>query len=199
MYTLLQLVHVVINQPKCGAHHSTISPGGVVIDVSSAVDIDFSPTPEVSPQAIAPAGAAVPEVSPRGDQILRPRGVPICLELCCGSARLSRALSEVGFRTIGIDYHFNKSIPEAFVIGIDLGAAEGQSLAWKWFHHPALFFAWWAPPCGTSTRAREKPGGPPPLRTDQHPDGIPGLAGRDAVRVAKANAVYAFCVNTCLY
>ena len=165
----------------------------------SAVHIDLVSEPEVSPQEVAPVSVGIPNASPRGDQILRPRGVPICLELCCGSARLSRALAEVGFRTIGIDYHFNKSIPESFVIGIDLGAAEGQGLAWKWLHHPALFFVWWAPPCGTSTRAREKPGGPPPLRTDLQPDGISGLSGRDAIRVAKANAVYAFCASTCLY
>ena len=48
-------------------------------------------------------------------------------------------------------------------------------------------------------RAQVKTGGPPPIRSDLHPNGIPGLAGRDAIRVDKANAVYAFCVSTCLY
>lgn len=56
-----------------------------------------------------------------------------------------------------------------------------------------------APPCGTASRARErkiKPFAkrgfkePKPLRTDQHPDGIPGLQGKDKRKTEVANILY---------
>ena len=36
------------------------------------------------------------------------------------------------------------------------------------------------------------PGGPPPLRSDTYPDGMPGLFGVNASRVLSANSLYAF-------
>ena len=98
-----------------------------------------------------------------------------------------------GFRSVGVDYVLNKSTPEAFCLNIDLTSAEGQELAWKWIRHPSVVLIWTAPPCGTASRAREKPGGPPPLRDGQFPEGFPHLAGKDKLRVDKANIIYAFC------
>ena len=57
-----------------------------------------------------------------------------------------------------------------------------------------------APPCGTASAAREiqLPGMtdlPAPLRTADHPDGLPGLTGRDEIRVSAANKLYALCAD----
>ncbi len=65
-----------------------------------------------------------------------------------------------------------------------------------------LQFAHLAPPCGTASRAREKPlpahilklgvKEPQPLRSSQYPMGLPGLEDEDAIRVAAANELYTF-------
>ena len=57
-----------------------------------------------------------------------------------------------------------------------------------------------APPCGTSSRAREKaiPGisnPPKPLRSEQHPDGLPFLAHADKLKTEIANLVYEAVAN----
>ena len=59
-----------------------------------------------------------------------------------------------------------------------------------------------APPCGTSSKARNIPirgpkgklrRGPPPLRSAQYPEGLPGLQGVNRTRVRHANKLYKFC------
>ena len=49
-----------------------------------------------------------------------------------------------------------------------------------------------APACGTCSRARELPNGPPPLRSDSEPDGLTNLTGKNLTRVQLANATYRF-------
>ena len=61
---------------------------------------------------------------------------------------------------------------------------------------------WFAPPCGTASAAREirrknKLGqqhwlDPKPLRSEDHPDGLPSLTGTDSERVRLANLLYRF-------
>ena len=121
---------------------------------------------------------------------LAPVPPPIALEFCCGSARLTAALDTAGFRAIGFDYQFNKVKPEALCLWVDLATAHGRALGWAWLKHAATKWAAFAPPCGTSSRARELPNGPPPLRSELHPGGLPGLQGLDKVRVEAANAMY---------
>ena len=59
---------------------------------------------------------------------------------------------------------------------------------------PGLAAVWLAPPCGTSSRAREIPllweDEPRPLRSVECPEGLPGLGPSDAERAAKANELY---------
>ena len=59
-----------------------------------------------------------------------------------------------------------------------------------------------APPCGTSSKARNIPlrnskgrkkTGPPPLRSEAYPEGLPGLTGVNRTRVKQANKLYKFC------
>ena len=121
-----------------------------------------------------------------------PHLAPLALEFCCGSARLSAALDAVGFKAIGFDHVFNKSVPESFCLSIDLSSHKGRCLGWAWLKHPRTKMVWHAPPCGTATRARERPWGPPPLRSDAFPGGLPELSGVNKLRVESANIIYAF-------
>lgn len=53
-----------------------------------------------------------------------------------------------------------------------------------------LLHVHFAPSCGTASRAREKAPGPPPLRSDLHPNGLPHLSEQNRVRVQAANNSY---------
>ena len=68
--------------------------------------------------------------------------------------------------------------------------------------HPRLAAVWWAPPCGTASRARERPirgkAGPPPLRSDDFPDRLPNLSGLHQLRVTAANELYGFLASCVL-
>ena len=45
--------------------------------------------------------------------------------------------------------------------------------------------------------SKRSQGGPPPLRSEQHPQGLPGLSPQDRKRVDAANAIYLFVVDVC--
>ena len=94
-----------------------------------------------------------------------------------------RAFRYQGFRAIGIDHSACRHRAEAITVRIDLACPEGQREARAWRSRPQLKFVAMDPPCGTATRAREKPGPPPPLRSDEHPYGLPGLEGDSLTRV----------------
>ena len=115
---------------------------------------------------------------------------PMFLELCAGSAILSSCFREAGWDIIAVDSKYNRFHTLAKVCTLDLSLESSweylrwvcQELPVRWVHA--------APPCGTSSRARERPGGPPPLRDDSAPWGKSGLAGSSAERVQAANALY---------
>ena len=85
---------------------------------------------------------------------------------------------------------------------LDLSTTAGQFEVDKLFaeHNPVIVHA--GPPCGTASRARERPipaslleqGAPfpRPLRTDAWPRGIPSLSGTDRDKVTAANCIYDF-------
>ena len=121
------------------------------------------------------------------------------LEVFCGSARLCHAMTQRSVPSLAIDYHRNASQPECFCLHLDLSADEG----WEQLDDLSSAFTlvfFFAPPCGTASRAREIPirddlkasglKTPIPLRTEQHPDGIPGLDGLNLVRLTAANDIY---------
>ena len=49
-----------------------------------------------------------------------------------------------------------------------------------------------SPPCGTFSRARKRDSGPPPLRSEKYPRGLPWLNGKAAASVAQANGFVEF-------
>ena len=147
--------------------------------------------PERSP---SPVGGSLPS----SDSGAPRTGPPFSLELCCGSANLSAALRDVGIEAVGVDYVRNASRPRAPCVQLDLTSLGGQSLLQQLLRSRRVQYVHCAPPCGTASRARERPNGPPPLRSDEFPHGLPTLGGTDLLRVDAANAIYRFVSAFCL-
>ena len=139
------------------------------------------------------------------------QGPPVTLELCAGSAGLTRALSDCKFVAHGVDHKKNRHNPKAACAKVDLATPDGQRIIWDFVSVSVVFFTWMGPPCGTASRAREIPltakqrkaGAPTPrpLRDARHPLGIPSLSGADLEKVKLANAIYSFCndyIDMCL-
>ena len=108
----------------------------------------------------------------------------------------------VGFDAKAVDWKSNQCKPEACCIDVDLTTGDGQELVMEMLAAAGVVYVHLAPPCGTASRARERPiskakqmlgaPNPVPLRTDKYPAGLPGLQGTDLVRVTSANTLYSF-------
>ena len=121
--------------------------------------------------------------------------IPVLVELCAGSAILSFMTTEEGIRAVAIDHSRNVHFPKVPIIRLDLACIDDCNIIRDLIEsgHVEVLFA--AVPCGTASRAREIPlkegrKGPPPLRSQAFPLGLPGLQGRDLERVSKANSIY---------
>lgn len=134
--------------------------------------------------------------------LLQPHARPFVLEVFCGSGRLTKNLRSRGFDAWGVDWKGGKLTPESpAVLQMDLTTASDQRAFRHLLDHPLLAAVHFAPPCGTASRAREihlggaSGHGPPPLRDEDHPLGLPDLHLRhphEVPRVAAANALYNF-------
>ena len=135
---------------------------------------------------------------------LTPLSRPFVPELFCGSGRLTASLRALGLDAWGIDWRGGKLTPETpALIMINVLAPEDQAALARLLDHPMLRFLHMAPPCGTASRARDKPvgpgrHGPPRLRSEEFPLGLPTLS-RDhpelVPRVQAANTIYIMCAN----
>ena len=89
---------------------------------------------------------------------------------------------------------------KAPVAKVDLAHHDGQSTVLSWIRDGKVDAVMLAPPCGTSSRAREIPlpkhcrlrkgMQPVPLRSDKWPDGLPHLRGVAKLKVKTANKLY---------
>ena len=96
--------------------------------------------------------------------------------------------------SFGVDHKTPKHVFGP-VINLDLTCKANQDLLLQWIESPMCIFVHAAPPCGTSSRAREIDAGPfapEPLRTAKYPDGVPSLNSINADKVASANILYEF-------
>ena len=112
------------------------------------------------------------------------------LELCAGSAMLSKCFHEQGFTVMPVDHQQNRFHPLSKICNLSLTLDS----SWKYLHWLAvtftILFCHAAPPCGTCSRARELPGGPPPLRNEAYPWGFDDLTPEQSARVEAANKIY---------
>ena len=115
----------------------------------------------------------------------------LVLEIFSGSCRLSKACRQIGLRVTAIDKDTARA--ENFpVYQCDLTKSAEVALLCQYIEaeQDELLHVHFAPSCGTASRAREKAPGPPPLRSDVHPDGLPWLKPSEQERVSAANASY---------
>lgn len=124
---------------------------------------------------------------------------PCALELFAGSCKLSKCLKSHGFAAFGIDHQKCKNRVGPCVV-MDLTKKSSRKFILTMLSTGKVEAVPMAPPCGTSSRARERPiprrlrrlGVPEPkqLRSSQYPEGFPWLKGRDYLRVRLANDCY---------
>ena len=120
---------------------------------------------------------------------------PLIIELCAGTAMLSRCFHEVGFDILAVDHSHNRFHPLAHICTLDLTEDSSWEFLEYVVRHYPVCFVHVAPPCGTCSRAREINLGPStsqprPLRSEQYPHGIPGLTEEENKRVDAANRIY---------
>ncbi|CAE7502613.1 unnamed protein product [Symbiodinium natans] len=129
---------------------------------------------------------------------------PLFVELFAGCARLSKFCHAAGFRVLPVDSPWNPHRPEHPVLVLDLTeeACQQQLLA-RLLQEPP-FAVHIALPCGTGSRARERPiskrarlqgaPDPRPLRDGENVLGLPGLSEKDQFRVDKSNELCRFVI-----
>ena len=122
----------------------------------------------------------------RDDHRVQPKGRPIIL----GDFRRECPSHSDCF---AVDWKDGKLRTEtAAILMLNLHMPADQAAVIRLSSHPSLVYVLRAPPCGTSSRAREVPlrhcRDPAPLHSEAHPAGLPGLSARDQHRVDTANS-----------
>ena len=127
---------------------------------------------------------------------------PTSIEVCCGSAGLSASLRKAGIQVFPVDHHGNKHATKAKPVVLDLTLPKDQAVFKQLCYDSKPEFVHMGLPCGTCSRAREKPlpghlahlKPPQPLRSQDHLMGLDDLNHYDQLKVSKANTLYRFAV-----
>ena len=121
----------------------------------------------------------------------------IFLEVFAGSGNLSESVRSLGLTVHAVDSITKRRTGVAIHV-LDLTNPSDMTILSDMVSLANIASAHFAPPCGTSSKARERPlpegmedVKAEPMRSTQHPLGLPGLQGTDAKRVAAANRLYA--------
>ena len=110
---------------------------------------------------------------------------PVFLEIFSGSGRLGKAIHRVCNWTVllwDIDYG------EKY----DLTQRRNQQLILHWMQSGQIRAGHLGTPCNSFSQARDRPGGPPRLRSDLLPLGLPGLRPCDVLKVQIGNCLMRF-------
>ena len=98
----------------------------------------------------------------------------IFVEIFAGSAKLSSAASNRGFKAISVDHPGNRHRPQHEILLMDLTDSSAQSQLLQTLEEQVPGACHMAPPCGACSRAREKPlpelgqSAPQPLREERN-------------------------------
>ena len=122
------------------------------------------------------------------------------VEVCAGSARLTRAARDAGFNGIAID-HTNQRSDGMDICIFELEDSTQVRDLCNFLEEQAdnIAAVWVAPSCGTASKARERRlpklqrlgiPVPVPLRSTSQPDQMDGLEGTDKIKVERANMLY---------
>ena len=120
----------------------------------------------------------------------------IIVEICAGSARLTKTARSMGFKGVAVDHSSKRSCGVDICIFDLANPAELEALL-EYIRKDAdrIALIWIAPSCGTASRARERPipgqdTCPQPLRSEMQPDALDKLSGMDKYKVEMANLLY---------
>ena len=124
----------------------------------------------------------------------------LVIEVCAGSARLTKTCRKLGLRGLAIDKITSRSCG-IDIMTLDLTVRDQLQLLLDIIdaEKDKLLLVFIAPPCGTASRARGRPikssllkgrKAPQPLRTDSQPDGKDNLTGTDKLKTEMANQLY---------
>ena len=126
----------------------------------------------------------------------------LALELFAGRGRLSQCLRAAGFQVVSVDHKVRGALVP--ICQLDLCNAACQQMILHLLQTVPPAFVHLGFPCGTSSRARDRPvpphlrlagvPDPKPLRSAEHPLGRPDIRpdSVDALKVAAANELYRF-------
>ena len=114
-----------------------------------------------------------------------------CIELFCGSGNLTFAMKHFFPDSFGVDHKVAKQ--RVKVICLDLTREDHQQLVSSWALSGRCLWVH----CGTASKARFKRvsktrHGPPPLRSSNWPNGLPGVQGVNLLRLRAANRLYRY-------
>ena len=196
------LVCSVDPQPRDQSHglRETFCPATAQVQQPDSQDCDVTTivSPETFTESSYPGKGPVLGPSPQfvsegvGRGTVQSQPGSLFLELFAGTARMSKAFSRVGFQVLAVDSVKPQGVP---ALALDLTKASSRNLVLDLVQSKRLAAVHLAPPCGTSSRAREiyaGPGCPQPLRSPLHADGLPGLSFLQRTRVSAANKLYRF-------
>ena len=135
-----------------------------------------------------------------GTEAHEKHGACLLLDVFAGTAGVAAAFIQLGGEALGLDHVVDKKRVRGPVSRVDLCKAESQAQVLKWLDDGKIDCVMLAPPCGTSSRAREIPvyksgrkrNAPRPLRSQSFPNGLPNLRGLDQIKVRLANKLYKF-------
>ena len=190
-------VHPYVQFPAYSKHHCTLPWTGtrlVLVAYSVARLHSLNPrdrevvhsTGFPLPEHLLETSTCVPPpepacVAPKTERVQGKRCKDlIFIEVFAGSAGLCKALKQCGYsQSLAVD-KVASPLARAPIITLDLCHPGSLAILLDLVERDCVAGIHLAPPCGTSSRARELPNGPPPLRSLEFPNGLPSLSGLDA-------------------
>ena len=192
--------NIVSHKLDCKSHGPSVSskdPGGIHHKEVTAIGSHSPPASLKEPEG----KTENPGVSPSTEGSPR----PLFVEVFSGCCQLSVSMQQAGFRSIPVDSSKNKHKPRCQVFLLDLNLEPDRKNLVQMLEDQSVAAVHVALPCGTGSRARERPipqhlikqgaPAPVPLRDAQNLLGLPNLSDIDASRVNLANQLAEFTVE----
>ena len=130
----------------------------------------------------------------KGHEVPRPFKITFFLELFCGGAKLSAAIARLVPMVVTWDILFGPAY--------DLSIKANQSIIFGWILAGWIVGLHLGTPCSSFSCVRDRPGGPPRLRSDICPLGLPDLRPGDQQTVRLGNMLMYFsarCLRLCVH
>lgn len=109
----------------------------------------------------------------------------VFIEIFSGTGRLGRTVSRCcGWPVLLWDIEYGEQY--------DLTKRCNQQKIFNWVHSGVIRAGHLCTPCNSFSRARDQPGGPPPLRSDKHVLGLSNLRPHDQLKVRVGNSLMYF-------